>query len=65
MSAQSDHYWVSLAEKFFGFLLLVIGALMIYFTATTTLNQVTWIFALLSILMFAIGIFMILAKPPE
>jgi hypothetical protein len=65
MSAQSDNYWVSLAEKFFGFLLLVIGALMIYYTATTDLGQVTWIFGLISIVLLALGLFLIFAKPPE
>ncbi|MCW4024682.1 MAG: hypothetical protein NWF01_06560 [Candidatus Bathyarchaeota archaeon] len=65
MSAHSDHYWVSLAEKFFGFLLLIIGIIMIYFTATTELGQVTWIFALLSIVLLGLGVFLILAKPPE
>jgi hypothetical protein len=65
MSAQSDNYWVSLAEKFFGFLLLVIGALMIYYTATTDLGQVTWIFGILSIVLLVLGVFLILAKPPE
>jgi hypothetical protein len=65
MSAQSDNYWVSLAEKFFGFLLLIIGIVMIYYTATTALGQVTWIFALLSIVILAVGAFLILAKPPE
>jgi hypothetical protein len=65
MSAHSDHYWVTLAEKFFGFLLLVIGIVMIYYTATTALGMVTWIFALLSIVLLGVGLFLILAKPPE
>jgi uncharacterized membrane protein HdeD (DUF308 family) len=65
MSAHTDHYWVSLAEKFFGFLLLIIGIIMIYYTATTNLGQVTWIFLLLSIVLLAVGVLLILAKPPE
>ena len=36
MSDEGDTFWVSLAEKFFGLLLIVIGAVMIYFTATTS-----------------------------
>ena len=65
MSAHSDRYWVSLAEKFFGFLLLIIGIIMIYYTATTPLGQATWIFALLSIVLVAVGVLLISAKPPE
>jgi hypothetical protein len=66
MSDQSDHYWISLAEKFFGFLLLVIGAIMLYYTAITKdLAQATWIFALLSIIILALGVFLIIAKAPE
>jgi hypothetical protein len=65
MSAQSDNYWVSLAEKFFGFLLLVIGAIMIYYTATTSLGQVTWIFWVLDVVLVAVGLFLVLARPPR
>ena len=36
MSDEGDTFWVSLAEKFFGLILVIIGAIMIYFTATTS-----------------------------
>jgi len=35
MSNEGDTFWVSLFEKSFGLLLIIIGALMRYFTATT------------------------------
>jgi hypothetical protein len=65
MSDHSDMYWVSLAEKFFGFLLLIIGGIMVYYSVTTALGQVTWLFTLVSIILFVLGVFLIIAKPPR
>ena len=36
MSEEGDTFWVSLAERLFGLLLIVIGAVMLYFTATSS-----------------------------
>ena len=36
MSEEGDTFWVSLTERLFGLLLIVIGAVMLYYTATST-----------------------------
>ena len=66
MSEEGDTFWVSLAEKFFSFLLTVIGALFLYFTATSTaaLGVFSVFFGFLSIILLAVGVFLILVKTP-
>jgi hypothetical protein len=34
--SEGDTFWISLAEKFFGLLLTIIGALSLYLTLTST-----------------------------
>ncbi len=66
MSDEGDTFWVSLAEKFFGLILIVIGAVMLYFTATTSgLGDFTVFFGVISVVMLIIGLFLLLVKPPE
>ena len=67
MSEEGDTFWVSLAEKFFGFLLIVIGALFLYFTATSTtaLSVFSGFFGFLSIVLLAVGVFLLLVKTPN
>ena len=66
MSEQGDTFWISLAEKFFGLLLVVIGAVMLYFTATTSgLGAFTIFFGVVSVVLLIIGLFLLLVKPPE
>jgi hypothetical protein len=66
MSEQSDTFWVSLAEKFVGVLLLIIGALMLYYTVTSSdLGTVTPLFGILSVILLIIGVFLLIVKPPE
>jgi hypothetical protein len=67
MSEEGDTFWVSLSEKFFGLLITIIGALFLYFTVTSTvaLGVFTGFFAFLSIVVLAIGVFLLLVKPPE
>jgi hypothetical protein len=66
MSDEGDTFWVSLAEKFFGLLLIVIGAIMLYFTATTSgLGAFTVFFGVICVIMLVIGLFLLLVKPPE
>ena len=36
MSEEGDTFWVSLAERLFGLSLIIIGAVMLYFTATSS-----------------------------
>lgn len=67
MSEEGDTFWVSLAEKFFGFLLAIIGALFLYFTATSleALSVFSGFFGFLSIVIIAVGVFLLLVRPPE
>jgi hypothetical protein len=67
MSEQGDTFWVSLAEKFFGLVLIIIGALMLYYTATSSdvVGTFTLFFGILSVILLIIGIFLLLVKAPE
>ena len=65
--SEGDTFWVSLAEKFLGMLLTIIGALFLYFTVTSTaaLGVFTGFFGFLSIVVLIIGLFLLLVRPPE
>ncbi len=67
MSEQGDTFWVSLAEKFFGLIVIVIGGVLLYLTATSTgqLGQFSLFFGVLSAILLAIGLFMLLVRPSE
>ncbi len=63
MSAEGS-FGLKLAEKFFGFILLVIGALTLYYTVTSTeaLLTFTGLFAFLSIVIIVLGLVMLTVK---
>ena len=65
--SEGDTFWLSLAEKFFGLLLTIIGALFLYFTVTSTsaLGVFTGLFGFLSVLVLIVGLFLLLVRPPE
>jgi hypothetical protein len=65
--SEQDTFWISLSEKFFGLLLLIIGAILLYFTATSTteLGAFTAFFGFLSIVILALGVVLLLVRPPE
>ena len=65
MSEEGDTFWVSLFERAFGLLLIIIGAVLLYFSVTSDLGGFTALFGILSVILIIIGIFMILIKPPE
>ena len=67
MSAEADSFWVSLAEKFSGLLVIIMGALFLYFTVTSgaVLGAFTGLFAFLGVVMLALGVFLILVRPSE
>jgi preprotein translocase subunit SecY len=56
---------ITVAEKFFGLLLVIIGALAVYYTfeASQALVAFTGFFAFLSIILLVLGILLIIAKP--
>jgi hypothetical protein len=66
MSDEGDTFWVSLFEKSFGLLLIIISSLLLYFTATTAgLYSFSVFFGVLSVIVLLIGVFLLLVKPTE
>jgi hypothetical protein len=65
--SEGDTFWISLGEKFFGLLLLILSVLLLYYTATSTvqLSVFTGLFGFLGVAVLVIGIVLLLAKPPE
>jgi hypothetical protein len=65
--SDEDTFWISLGEKFFGFLLIIIGVLLLYFTATSTvvLGVFSAFFGFLSIIVLAAGAILLLVRPTE
>jgi hypothetical protein len=66
MSEEGDTFWVSLAERVFGLILIIIGAVVLYFTATSAdLGGFTVLFGVLSVILVIVGIFLMIVKPPQ
>jgi hypothetical protein len=65
--SEEDTFWIKLGERFFGLLLIIIGAILLYFTATSTeaLLAFSAFFGFLSIVIIAVGVVLLIAKPPE
>ena len=65
--SNEDTFWISLGEKFFGLLLLIIGIILLYFTATSIaeLSAFAALFGFLSIALLAVGVILLLVRPPE
>lgn len=65
--SEEETFWLSLAEKFFGLLLTIVGALFLYFTLTSTaaLGGFSGLFGFLSIVVLLVGLFLLVVRPPE
>lgn len=65
--SEADSYWVTLAEKIVGIVLIIISGLMIYYTATSTdtLGGFSWIFGVLGVVVLIVGILLLLVRPQE
>ncbi len=65
--SEEDTFWISLGERLFGLLLIIIGAILLYFTATSTAELAAFaaFFGFLSIAILAVGVVLLIAKPPE
>jgi hypothetical protein len=65
--SEEGSFWISLAEKLFGLILIIISILMIYFTATSTavLGMFTGLFGFLSAVILIAGAFLMIVKAPE
>jgi hypothetical protein len=64
MGEEEGGFGIALAEKFFGFILLIVGALTTYFTLTSSqaLGAYTGLFGFLSIILLALGLFLLIAQ---
>ena len=64
MSSEEAEFGLLLAEKFFGLILLIVGALAIYFTftSTTVLGIFSSLFGFLGFVILLSGLFLIIAK---
>jgi hypothetical protein len=62
--SEEGGFGITLAEKFFGFIIIIIGVMATYYTFTSTeaLGGFTGFFGFLSIFLLAIGVFLIIAK---
>ena len=62
--SEEGGFGITAAEKFFGLLLLIVGALATYFTFTSSqaLGAYTGFFGVLSLILVVLGLFMIIAK---
>jgi hypothetical protein len=64
MSEEEGSFGLNLAEKFFGLILIVIGAVGLYYTVTSTavLLSATGLFDLLLIIIVALGVVLLTSK---
>jgi hypothetical protein len=62
--SEEGGFGITLAEKFFGLLLVIIGAIAMYytFTSVSTLGAYTGFFGFLSTIILVLGIVLITAK---
>jgi hypothetical protein len=66
MSAEDDTFWISVGEKFFGLLLVIVGAIFIYYTVTSTsLGGFAVLFGFFAVVVLLIGIALLVVRPPE
>jgi len=67
MSEEGGGFGITFAEKFFGLIVVIIGAVITYytFTSASALGGFTGFFGVLSIFLLAIGVFLIIAKTEE
>jgi uncharacterized membrane protein HdeD (DUF308 family) len=62
----ADSFWVTLAEKLIGILLIILSLLVFYFTATSSVLSVfSGLFIFIGIAVLVSGAFLMIAKPPE
>ncbi|RJS69253.1 hypothetical protein CW693_02810 [Candidatus Bathyarchaeota archaeon] len=67
MSEEEASPWLKAAEKFFGLILLIMGALGVYYTFTSAgaLDVYTGFFGFLSAIPIVLGLILLIAKTEE
>jgi hypothetical protein len=67
MSEEGDSFWITLAEKLFGLILIALSIILFYvtFTSNSVLGIFTGLFGFLGFVILIAGAFLIVVKPPE
>ncbi len=65
--SEEGSFWITIAEKLIGVILIIVSVVMLYFTATSgnSLSLYTGFFGFLGIVVLLAGAFLIVVKPPE
>jgi len=65
--SEEDTFWIKFGERFFGLILLIVGAILLYFTVTSLaeLEAFSVLFGFLAIVIIALGVVLMIFKPPE
>jgi uncharacterized membrane protein len=65
--SEEDTFWIKLAQRFFGLLIIIIGVILLYFTVISldTLLAFSALFGFLSIVILIVGILLLISKSPE
>jgi hypothetical protein len=64
---EEGNFWITIAEKLIGIILIIVSIIMLYVTATSgaTLNLFTGFFGFLGAVLLVAGALLIVVKPPE
>jgi uncharacterized membrane protein len=65
MSEGRDTFWVGFLERIFGLVLIIIGAVQLYFSVTSDLGGFTLLFSAIGLIMIIVGVILLLVKPPQ
>ncbi|MCL2359334.1 MAG: hypothetical protein LBH74_03385 [Nitrososphaerota archaeon] len=65
MSEEGDPFWASLYERILGLILIIIGALLLYFTVSSDVGGFSLLFGFLSAVVLLIGILLLVIKPAQ
>jgi uncharacterized membrane protein YhaH (DUF805 family) len=65
MSEGRDTFWVRFIERIFGIVLIIIGALQLYFSVSSDLGGFTVLFSVIGLIMVIIGVILLVVKPPQ
>jgi len=65
--SEEGNFWVTIAEKLVGIILIIVSIVLLYVTATSgsTLALFTGFFGFLSLVVLVAGALLIVVKPPE
>jgi preprotein translocase subunit SecY len=65
--SEEGSFWITITEKIIGLVLIIISAVMLYFTGTSgsTLGAFTGFFGFLGVIILIAGGFLIIVKPQE